>query len=134
MSTDAQTDLPTPPAPAVPGAGAPGQARPATPGEVTLPVSGKKIKLRRLNGLDSSLAEQLMPEAGFKHLEGAGQSTMYRCMAAYSIFEVDGVMQKPPPTGDALKMLLSSYEEEDWLAITMAWMDLNGGPAFRQGS
>lgn len=133
MSTDAQTDLPTPAAP-IAGSAQGQPAAPATPGAVTLPVSGKKIKLRRLNGLDSSLAEQLMPEAGFRHLEGAGQSTMYRCMAAYSIFEVDGVMQKPPPTGDALKMLLSSYEEEDWLAITMAWMDLNGGPAFRQGS
>jgi|GEM_PF-3814816 len=87
---------------------------------------GRLAKLRRLSGLDQTMLEQSMEQAGFVSLSGPGQATYLRCCAAYALLEINGQMQKPPDTGEQLKTRLASLLEEDWALLIAAYLKLAG--------
>ncbi len=82
--------------------------------------TGVIVGLRRLSGLDSSDLEQLMPDAGFRSVEGLAQATYLCCAAAFSISTTTdgagGPVERvtPPETGAELRLRLGEYFEEDW--------------------
>lgn len=128
MANEAITDLPS--APETPSEA---KAVPRTPGVVTL-SNGDKITLRRLNGLDMAQMEQAMYEAGFRQNDGPGSNTYYRCCAAFAIVDKNGQLQAPPTTPDALRIILSSYYEDDWGKLVIEWLKMTRGADFRSPS
>lgn len=100
------------------------------PGQVRL-GDGTLVELRRLSGLDSARIEQLMVEAGFRHLEGPGQATYMRCCALCAVKSKDGRMQAPPSTVADLEAALMGYFESDMARITATYMRMSAGETFR---
>lgn len=124
------------PAPTPTPASTDAPATPAIPGRATL-SDGTVVEMRRMSGLDTSRAENLMQEAGFRYFEGPGQITYLRCMAVYAIKSKDGKTVVPPTTPDALTAELSTYFEDDLALIVYAYQTLSaqaGGRTAQAGT
>lgn len=89
----------------------------ADPYSVTLPKSGRTVKVRQIDGDTATRIESLMVDAEYK-----GNNAMLRCISAASIASIDGA----PESVAELKVKLAMIHRVDWEPIMRRVAALDG--------